>query len=59
MVENSTDSKNTNPDRGPSTSMEGWNTTWLGMLNIILIEAQKFQEVVNSQEKLIIVKKIF
>jgi len=23
---------------GPSTSMEGWNTTWLGMPNIIPVE---------------------
>ncbi len=37
----------------PSTSMEGWNTTWLGMPNIIFVDAQKFQ-VVNSQGKLII-----
>ncbi len=28
--------------------MEGWNKTWLGMPNIILVEAHKFQEVVNS-----------
>jgi hypothetical protein len=33
--------------------MEGWNTTWLGMPNIIFVDAQKFQ-VVNSQGKLII-----
>jgi hypothetical protein len=25
--DNSTDSKNINPDKRPSTSMEGWNTT--------------------------------
>jgi hypothetical protein len=43
----------------PSTSMEGWNTTWLGMPNIILVDAQKFQEVVNSQGKLITIEKIF
>ncbi len=29
------------------------------MLNIILIKAHKFQEVVNSQENLIIIEKIF
>jgi len=29
------------------------------MPNIILVEAQKFQELMNSQEKLIIVKWIF
>jgi hypothetical protein len=39
--------------------MEQWNTTWLGMPNIIFVEAQKSQEVVNSKEKLIIVEKIF
>ncbi len=39
--------------------MEGWNTTWPGMPNTTLVETQKFQEIVNSQEKLIIVKKIF
>jgi hypothetical protein len=33
--------------------MEGWNTNWLGMPNIIPMEAQKFQEVMNSQENLI------
>ncbi len=44
---------------GPSTSMEGWNITWSGMPNIIHVEAQKSQEVVNSQQKLIIVEDIF
>jgi malate synthase len=39
--------------------MEGWNTTWLNMPNTTHVDAQKFQEVVNSQEKLIIVKEIF
>jgi hypothetical protein len=39
--------------------MKGWNTTWLGMPNIIFVEAQKSQEVTNSQEKLITVKEIF
>jgi len=39
--------------------MEEWNTTWLGMLNTIPMEAQKFQEVGNSQEKLIIIEEIF
>jgi hypothetical protein len=39
--------------------MEGWNTTWLGMLKTIPIEAQKFQEVVISQENLIIIEEIF
>ncbi len=39
--------------------MEGRNTTWLGMPNIILMETQKYQEVMNSQEKLIIIEEIF
>jgi hypothetical protein len=39
--------------------MEGWNTTWPSMLNTTLVETQKSHEVVNSQEKLIIVKEIF
>ncbi len=26
---------------GPSTSMEGWNTTWPNMPNITPVEAQK------------------
>jgi hypothetical protein len=44
--------------KGPSTSMEGWNTTWLGMPNVILVKTQKY-EVVISQENLIIIKEIF
>ncbi len=44
---------------GPSTSMEGWNTTQLGMQNTTLMDAHKFQKIVNSQGKLIIVKEIF
>ncbi len=32
----------------PSTSMEGWKTTWLGMPNTTPVDAQKYQEVVNS-----------
>jgi hypothetical protein len=39
--------------------MEGWNTTWLSMPTITIMEALKAQEIVNSQMKLIIVKKIF
>jgi hypothetical protein len=39
--------------------MEGWNTTKLSMSNITPMEAQKIQKVMNSQEKLIVVKKIF
>ncbi len=38
--------------------MEGWNTTWLDMPNTIIVKAQKSQEVVNSQENLIIIEKI-
>jgi hypothetical protein len=49
------DSKYTNQTEGPSTSVEGWNTTWPGMPNTTFVEAQKSQEVMNSQEKLIIV----
>ncbi len=43
----------------PSTSMEGWNTTWPGMPYIIHVKTQKFQEVMNSSKKLIIVQEIF
>ncbi len=39
--------------------MEGWNTTWLSMLNTTPVEVEKFQEVVNSQEKLIIIEEVF
>ncbi len=39
--------------------MEGWNTTWLSMPNTSLVDAQKFQEVVNSQGKFTIAKEIF
>jgi hypothetical protein len=39
--------------------MEGWNITWLGMPNVILLKTQKYEEVVISQEKLIIIKEIF
>jgi hypothetical protein len=35
--------------------MEGWSTIWFGMPNIIPVDAQKFQEVMNSQGKLIII----
>ncbi len=44
---------------GPSTSMEGWNTTWPGMPNTTPMEIEKFQEPMNSQEKLITVEEIF
>jgi hypothetical protein len=44
---------------GPSTSMEGWNTTWPNMPNTTSMEAHKSQEVVNSQEILITVEEIF
>jgi hypothetical protein len=39
--------------------MEGWNATWLSMPNNKPIDTQKFQEVVNSRGKLIIVEEIF
>jgi hypothetical protein len=39
--------------------MEGWNTTWPSMPNITFIEAHKFQEVVNSQEKLTTIERDF
>ncbi len=39
--------------------MEGWNKNWLAMPNIIPMEAQKSQEVVNSQEILIYNKRDF
>ncbi len=44
---------------GPSTSMEGWNTTQPGMPNISLVETKKSLEVMNSQDKLKLVEKIF
>ncbi len=43
----------------PFTSMEGQNITWLSMPNTTFVDAQKSQEVVNSQGKLIEVEKIF
>jgi len=39
--------------------MEGWNIAWPNMPNTILVEAEKSQEAMNSQEKLNIVEKIF
>ncbi len=39
--------------------MEGWNTTWLGMPNSVLMDAQKSKKIVNSQGKLITIKHIF
>jgi hypothetical protein len=39
--------------------MEGWNTTWSSMPNITPVAAHKYQEVVNSQEKLITIKEMF
>jgi hypothetical protein len=38
--------------------MEGWNTTWPSMPNTTLMEEKKSQEVMNSQENLIIVEEI-
>ncbi len=57
--DNSIDLETQIETKGPSTSMKGWNTTWPSMPNSILVDAQKSQEVVNSQGKLIIVKEIF
>ncbi len=45
--------------KGPSTSMDGWNTTQFGMPNATPMDAQKSQEVMNSQGKLITIKEIF
>jgi hypothetical protein len=45
--------------KGPSTSMEGWNTTCSNMPNTTPTEAQKSQDVLNSQEKLITIEEIF
>ncbi len=45
--------------KGPSTSMDGWNTTWPSMPNTTLVETHKSQEIVNSQKKLITIKEIF
>jgi hypothetical protein len=39
--------------------MEGWNTTWPGMPNTTFVEGHKYHEVVNSQEKLIIIEEFF
>ncbi len=44
---------------GPSTSMEGWNTTQSGILITTFIKTQKSQEVVDSQEKLIVKEESF
>ncbi len=39
--------------------MEGWNITWPNMPNTTPVEAQKFQEAMNSQEKLNMIEEIF
>ncbi len=39
--------------------MEGWNTTQPGMPNTTLVDAHKYQEVVNSQGKLITIEESF
>jgi hypothetical protein len=39
--DNSTNSETQTQLKGPSTSMEGWNTTWLGMPTTTLVEVQK------------------
>ncbi len=56
--DNSIDSKYTNQTKGPSTSRERWNTTWLGMQNITPMKARKSQQVMNSQKKLITLEEI-
>jgi hypothetical protein len=55
---NSIDSKNTNLDRMAIHIHGGWNKTWLSMPNTNHVETQKYQEVVNSQEKLITIEEI-
>jgi hypothetical protein len=39
--------------------MEGWNTTWSGMPNTTPVDAHKYEEIRNSQGKLIIIEEIF
>jgi len=39
--------------------MEGWNTTCSSMLNTTPMEAQKSQDVMNSQKKIITIEEIF
>jgi hypothetical protein len=39
--------------------MERWNTTWSSMPNTTHVDAQKSQEMVNSQQKVITIKEIF
>jgi hypothetical protein len=39
--------------------MERWNTTWPSMPNTIPVEAHKYHELVNLQEKLITIEEIF
>ncbi len=56
--DNLTDSENTNLDKRAIHIMEEWKTTQSGMPNTTLVEAQKSQEVMNLQDKLITVKKI-
>ncbi len=57
--DNLTDSENTNLVKRAIHIMEEWKTTQSGMPNTTIVEAQKSQEVMNLQEKLITVKKIF
>jgi hypothetical protein len=43
MVETIQQIKKTQTQKeGSSTSMEGWNTTWLGMPNTTHVEAHKY-----------------
>jgi len=37
--DNSIDLEKITQTKGPSTSMEGWNLTWLGMLNNTFVDA--------------------
>jgi hypothetical protein len=39
--------------------MERWNTTCLGMPNTTPTEAQKYEDLMNSQKKLITIDEIF
>jgi len=56
---NSTNLKDIDLAKRPSTSMEGWNATCSSMPNTTPTEAQKSQDVMNPQEKPIKTKEIF
>jgi hypothetical protein len=40
--DNSTNLEDIDQSKGPSTSMEGWNTTWLSMPNTFHVEVNKY-----------------